>query len=181
MAALPSESEQIRKIERLVTPEDLPDEAPAITMVAPWEMMLTPVRGREDEYSPHWCCPRCLSVGGLGHAVTIEGHGLKASKGDDRNVEGEYSRDYIHISPEHLGLLSTAGDLQVTVNPSIGCTTCGFHCFLEGSYRVVSDYDADGGMDPEQVIITQMGRMQEHRPEAFQRLLEAGYSDPDAW
>jgi len=162
------------RIERLVEPSDINPEdrsGTGLLVMAPWEFMLMGVAGRKDAYSAHWCCPRCLDPGSLGHETTIKGHGMQVHCRSDENRD---ERDYLQITDEHLGLLKKAGDLQVTVNPSIGCRCCGFHCYLEeNAYQVLSDWTgADEERDPAAVFTNRIQKLNEHRPGAFQRLSE---------
>lgn len=162
------------RIETVVEPSDINPEdrsGSGLLLVAPWEFVLTGVHGKEEARSAHWCCPRCLDTGFLGHEVELKGHGRKFTC---RSDEDRDERDYLQIPDADLDRLKEADDLQVTVNPSIGCRCCGFHCYLEGNtYRVLSDWNgADDGRDPAATFTNRLQKLNEHRPDAYQRLAE---------
>lgn len=163
------------QIERLVERSDIiPDgvgKGKGLLLPAPWELMLMRVADEQDRYRVYWCCPRCLDVGSLGHQVEIEAAGMRFTCESDQHRD---ERDYLAILPEELVDLKEATDIQVTVNPSIGCRCCGFHCYLEESeYRVLSDWDgADEGRDPSAVFTNRIQHLHEHRPDAYQRVAE---------
>ena len=160
------------QIERLVERNDILPEGVGVgkglLLPAPWELMLMQVADEQDRYRVYWCCPRCLDVGSLGHQVEIEAAGMQFTC---RSDEDRDERDYLAILPEELVELKEATDIQVTVNPSIGCRCCGFHCYLEQSeYRVLSDWDGDDGRDPSAVFTNRIQHLHEHRPDAYDRL-----------
>lgn len=162
------------RIERVVRPGDVnPDDrsGSGVMVLAPWEFGLISVRGLEERYSAHWVCPRCLDTGFLGHQIDLQAGGESFRCTSDEHSE---DRDYIHIPDTMIAAVLDADSVDLTVNPSIGCTTCGFHCYLEDSeYRVLSDWQgAESDRDAEQIYSNRLKKLHEHRPDVYNRLAE---------
>jgi hypothetical protein len=162
------------QIESVVRPGDVNPEdrsGSGLLVVAPWEFALVGVSGHDEAYTAHWVCPRCLDTGFLGHQVELETPNAHVSCASDENRD---DRDYLHIPDELLDGILAAEAVDLTVNPSIGCRCCGFHCYLEESeYRVLSDWNgADDGRDPSATFTNRIQKLKNHREDAYQRLAE---------
>lgn len=162
------------QIERVVRPGDVNPEdrsGSGLLVLAPWEFALVGVSSLDEAYTAHWVCPRCLDVGFLGHQIELETQNAHVRCESDENRE---DRDYLHIPDELLDGILEADSVDLTVDPSIGCRCCGFHCYLEGStYRVLSDWNgADESRDPAAVFTNRIQKLHEHRPDAYDRLAD---------
>lgn len=161
----------VGEVTSIVTPEDyVPAEssedtsANFLTLPAPWEFVITPFAEDPGVWSAHFVCPRCLDVGSMsGHEVTLQGKDVEVSKGTSEPLE---------MFAGELDTLRVADNPSVTVEPSIGCRGCGFHCYLrDGEFEVLSDWGGDDGQG-EQAFDHSVEQLRKWRPDVHDKLVE---------
>jgi len=149
-----------------------------IPIAVPWQFMLRKIGADfyNGDWMPKFCCPRCLSYFPLPHGCEISGNGKTISTDLDRDKKVN-DAEYFYVDDSTIESILEAESPSVTINPSIGCPVCGFHCHLEDNeFRISSDWSgaSDNG---ERAYNKRMMYIRETREEEYQRMLSLGYPE----
>lgn len=151
-----------------------------IPVPVPWEFMLRKIH--EDFYNGDWmpnlCCPRCLDYFPLPHGCEISGNGETISTDLDRDKQVP-DAEYIYAENTVVTSILEADSPEVTIHPSIGCPTCGFHCHLKSNeFSISSDWSGASG-NGERAYHKKMMHIRYSREEEHERMLNIGYPKSD--